>query len=58
MNYFRVFASKDKPGDWIVQAFDEDGETLTSIFTGSDARERAEEYSAWKNQILPHLQAA
>jgi hypothetical protein len=58
MSYFRVFESSDTPGDWKVQAFDAEGQIFACIFTGSGARERAEEYSSWKNETVVHLQAA
>lgn len=36
-------------GDYRVEAIGNDGEVYVAIFTGPDARERAEEYANWKN---------
>lgn len=37
---------------WVVEAGDDDGGTSTAIFIGKKARQRAEEYAAWKNGSL------
>lgn len=39
------------PGDYRVEAIDmeSEGEVYTAIFTGPDARARAQEYADWKN---------
>jgi hypothetical protein len=38
---------------WVTEADDdEDGEVYTTIFIGKNARQRAEEYAAWKNGSL------
>jgi hypothetical protein len=39
------------PGDYRVEAIDSegDGDIYTAIFVGPDAKQRAEEYAAWKN---------
>lgn len=39
-------------GTWSVEAFDleGEGELYMAVFTGPDARERAEEYAAFKNE--------
>jgi hypothetical protein len=39
------------PEDWRVEAvdIDSDGEVYVAIFTGPDAKLRAEEYAAWKS---------
>ena len=36
---------------WVAEAVDEDG-VYTAIFIGKNARQRAEEYAAWKNGSL------
>ena len=47
-----VLESKDVPGEWRTEAIDMDheGECLVTIFSGPEARERADEYAAWKNR--------
>ncbi len=37
--------------EWVVEAIDHagDGEIYVALFSGRLARERAEEYAAWKN---------
>jgi hypothetical protein len=37
---------------WVAEADDEDGGVYTAIFIGKNARQRAEEYAAWKNGSL------
>lgn len=34
---------------WVTEADDGNGSVLTAIFIGKNARQRAEEYAAWKN---------
>jgi hypothetical protein len=47
-----AFEDRKVPGDWRVEAFDpeHEGECYLAIFSGPDARQRAEEYAAWKNE--------
>jgi hypothetical protein len=49
-----VFKDSRKRGDWRVEApdFDEEGQLYITIFSGPEARERAEEYAEWKNSQL------
>lgn len=35
--------------EWVVEATGYDGEVYVALFSGPDARVRAEEYSDWKN---------
>jgi hypothetical protein len=46
--------SRDAVGDdeWRVEAIDyeSEGEVYVAIFSGSEAKERAEEYAAWKRE--------
>ena len=39
--------------EWRVEAvdFDNEGAVYVAIFSGPEARERAEEYAAWKNAV-------
>jgi hypothetical protein len=39
-------------GVWVAEADGEDGGVYTAIFIGKNARQRAEEYAAWKNGSL------
>ena len=50
MNW-ECFEDKHNRGDWRVEAidFDNEGKVYVTIFSGPDARERAEEYAALKN---------
>jgi hypothetical protein len=51
MNYE---ASKDKNStDWRVEAidFENEGNVYIALFSGPDARARAEEYAQWKNEV-------
>ena len=49
---YEVVQDKRTVSDWRVEAIndDSDGEVYVSIFSGPLAKERAEEYSNWKNQ--------
>lgn len=46
--------SKICPDEWFVEAVDVDsvGEIYVTLFSGPSARERAEQYAAWKNKEL------
>lgn len=37
---------------WLAEADDGNGKTVTAIFIGQNARQRADEYAAWKNGDL------
>jgi len=37
---------------WVAEADGEDGGVCTAIFIGKNARKRAEEYAAWKNDSI------
>jgi len=54
-----VFKDSRKRGVWRVEApdFDEEDQLYITIFSGPEARERAEEYAEWKNSQL-RMQAA
>ena len=39
-------------GDYLVSAIGNDGEVCSALFSGPRAKERAEEYVAWKNSEL------
>ncbi len=47
---YEVFEDRQSPGDWRVEAIniDGDGECYVAIFSGPQAKERAEEYAEWK----------
>lgn len=48
---YEVVESKDKPGEWYVQAinYGSDGDIYGALFYGAAAQSRAEEYAAWKS---------
>jgi hypothetical protein len=46
-----VAESKDYPGQWHVEAVDDDGSVFVAVFSGPQARERAAEYADWKNGV-------
>ena len=44
-----VFADKEFPNDWRVEAIDRDsGDIFVAVFSGPDAEERAREYASWQ----------
>lgn len=49
---YEIIQSKDNSGEYIVEAidFESDGEIYVTIFSGPDAKQRAEEYCAFKNK--------
>lgn len=49
---WKAFEDKQNPGDWRVEAidFENEGAVYVTIFSGPDARERAEDYAAWQNE--------
>lgn len=48
MNYETV-ESRHYPGHWHVEAIDSDGRVHVAIFSGPNAKARAQEYADWKN---------
>ncbi|HSC41315.1 MAG TPA: hypothetical protein VLH17_03465 [Candidatus Binatia bacterium] len=48
---YEVRESEDKKGEFLALAIDNEsrGEEYIALFSGPKARERAEEYVAWKN---------
>ncbi len=58
---YEAFEDKIYAPDWRVEATDEagEGDIFVTLFSGPDARFRAEEYAAWKNsQSEPHTHSA
>jgi hypothetical protein len=51
---YEVKQSEDRAGDYLAVAVNEDrhGEVFSALFSGPDAKKRAEEYVAWKNSEL------
>ncbi len=49
---YEVQESRHTKGEWVVEMIDHgsEGEVYVTIFSGPQARERAEEYAAWKNR--------
>jgi len=43
-----IFEMEGHPGEWVVQSNGPDGEIYRAIFDYSNAKQRAEEYAAWK----------
>jgi hypothetical protein len=59
--HYEVVEDRLQPGDYRAEAINTegDGEVFTAIFTGPDARIRAEEYAGWKNAVrTPELSMA
>ncbi len=50
MNY-EVVESKNYPDEWRAEAIDSEGRVFVAIFSGPAAKERANEYAAWKNGV-------
>jgi hypothetical protein len=46
---YQVQESEEIRGDFLVSAIDNDGEVCSALFSGPKAKERAQEYAAWKN---------
>ena len=48
---YEVQESRHFPGEWVVEMIDHasEGECYAALFSGPGARQRAEEYAAWKN---------
>lgn len=49
--FYEVAKDKTAIGDYRVEAINNsgDGEVFVTIFSGPDAKDRAEEYASWKN---------
>lgn len=49
---YEAYPHEDGSGDWVVEGIDIDGEgeICTTIFSGCNARRRAEEYASWKSR--------
>ena len=45
-----AFEYERNPGEWRVEAIDEEGSCYTIIFVGPFAEELAREYVKWKNR--------
>jgi hypothetical protein len=46
---YEVQESEQSRGAFAVTAIERDGEVVSALFSGPEAKERAEEYAAWKN---------
>ena len=46
---YEIQASEETHGAFVVTAVAREGEIYSALFSGAKARERAEEYAAWKN---------
>jgi hypothetical protein len=49
---YQVQESEEKRGAYVVTAIKDDGEVRSTLFSGPNAKERAEEYASWKNREL------
>ena len=51
---YEIKQSEERPGDYIAIAINEDNrnEIFSALFSGPGAKQRAEEYAAWKNSEL------
>lgn len=51
---YEVIEDRTSPHDWRAEAADMDGDgaVYVAIFSGPDARQRAEEYAAWKAEMV------
>ncbi|HTR60379.1 MAG TPA: hypothetical protein VMH37_01680 [Candidatus Binataceae bacterium] len=47
---YSAFEDRKFAGEWRVEAFDDDGRCFVAIFSGPEARQRAEEYARWKRE--------
>jgi len=46
---YEVQESEETRGAFLVTAVETEGEISSTLFSGPKAKERAEEYAAWKN---------
>jgi hypothetical protein len=46
-----AFEDRQFPDHWRVEAIGEDGECYVAVFSGPGAKERADEYAAWKVEL-------
>jgi hypothetical protein len=51
---YEIKESDNRSGEYLAVAVNEDsgGEVFSALFSGPDAKRRAEEYAAWKNSQL------
>jgi hypothetical protein len=51
---YEIKESEDRSGEYLAVAINEDsgGEVFSALFSGPEAKKRAEEYAAWKNNQL------
>jgi hypothetical protein len=57
---FEVYRHEDGSGDWVVEMIDVEGEgeIFTTIFSGSLAKQRADNYLNWQKNHPSHSEAA
>lgn len=57
---YEVQRSEENRGDYLVSAVDHEnkGEIYLALFSGPKAKDRAEEYAAWKNSEADTPQVA
>lgn len=57
---YEVVPSKLDAGTWLAEAIDHEseGEIYCASFYGQKAKERAQEYAAWKNEVRPAQRAS
>lgn len=48
---FEVVQSRNEQDEWRAEAIDNEGMVFVTLFSGPNAKERAEEYAAWKNGV-------
>ena len=50
---YEVVESRGVKGEWRAEAidFDDEGQCYVVLFSGPHAKERAEEYATWKNDV-------
>ncbi len=46
---YQIAEWRETPGGWTVEAIGDDGEIYQAFFYGPEAKERAEEYAAFKS---------
>ena len=47
---YEIQPSEQKPGEYAVSGVDDEGQVHAVLFSGPNAKHRAEEYVAWKNR--------
>jgi len=51
---YEVLEDRRYPGEWRVEAIDDEGSCYVTLFSGPRAKERAFEYAEWKQSQVQY----